>query len=319
MTGNIPAKYDYRNIDNYIKDEYSVCREERQYALFLHNILLKCKNLDGGCKNDFKGILEKCGLTTSDTIKEVFYEATFMRDFFRRDKRCTYVDEASLKDKLLNIKCTTEEHKCPYDEKGVYIESGKRFNYLLIKYALDMKGVNEAALPSSDSVLEEIISRDSKVCKDIKTGKNTNSILDLNLGGEAGRTYINDILTDMIKNETNKDVIKKIKRVERAGIMMNIKPDIAIIYERAGNVYLRFLECKFESSEDRYSDSEDDSITQTKAQMWVGEFLCGQLKVKYEKKDLEWGDSKLIYFRRKNSETQIGDNNVILLEEMILA
>lgn len=38
---------------------------------------------------------------------------------------------------------------------------------------------------------------------------------------------------------------------------------ILLSYERAGNVYLKFLECKFESSEVRYNGFKDDSITQT--------------------------------------------------------
>ena len=70
---------------NYLIDEYSICREERQYALLLNNILKAraVNNNFGGEKVD--KIIEICGLKGIE-IENVFYEATFMRDFFKKDK-----------------------------------------------------------------------------------------------------------------------------------------------------------------------------------------------------------------------------------------
>ena len=57
-----------------------ICREERQYALFLNNILLgiKAGKITG---DDRKDILSACGLEGAE-IDDVFYEAAFMRDIF---------------------------------------------------------------------------------------------------------------------------------------------------------------------------------------------------------------------------------------------
>ena len=354
MEENISKEYDaygeygYKNIDNYIKDKYSVCREERQYALFLYNILCKYgskeirEKLDGEKKTKIEEIFEACQLKNAE-VKHVFYEATFMRDFFKRDKRCAYVDKESLGNKLLNITCEVEEHKNPYEE-GVHIKSEERFNYLLLAYVLKMSEENGANSLSNvsvqkeimDSVLKAIITSDEE-----KAQKKIDSILDLNLGANTGRIRMNDIIAGMEKNEINQKVIEKIKR---AKIMMNIKPDIAVIYEIGEKVYLKFLECKFESSEGSYNvpeddkfesseggcnDPEDNSKTQTKAQEWVGKFICEQLKIETEiehdeikeKKRIEWGGAELLYFRRRKSKIKLKGTtkkvNAISLEEMI--
>ena len=79
------------SIDNYINDEYSICREERQYALYLSNILRyygkneRIKALEGDLKTFLVKIYYLCGLIKDSkeipdklVIKDVFYEATFM-------------------------------------------------------------------------------------------------------------------------------------------------------------------------------------------------------------------------------------------------
>ena len=74
-------------------EEYSICREERQYAVFLYNILRKYgkkqsrENLTGEEKNHIFEIFEACGIEADSDIEHVFYEATFMRDFFKRERR----------------------------------------------------------------------------------------------------------------------------------------------------------------------------------------------------------------------------------------
>jgi hypothetical protein len=65
------------NLNEYLLAEYPVCREERQYALFLANCL----------KNNNRVIKEKLSLNDNDVIKEVFYEATLMRDYWHCNKK----------------------------------------------------------------------------------------------------------------------------------------------------------------------------------------------------------------------------------------
>lgn len=83
------------SIRNYLTDdEFSICREERQYALFLYNVLRAESNgkylkLPDELKNKLTNIMELCGLNGM-SVKSVFYEATFMRDFFERDRRLWY-------------------------------------------------------------------------------------------------------------------------------------------------------------------------------------------------------------------------------------
>ena len=75
-------------LENYINGEYSVCREERQYALFLYNVLRRYHDLKSRKGNDdVEKIISACGIPVKAEIEYVFYEATFMRDFFERNRR----------------------------------------------------------------------------------------------------------------------------------------------------------------------------------------------------------------------------------------
>lgn len=91
MSNKIDIKKEYEcSIDNYISDEYSICREERQYALFLYNILKKHRKAD---RDKIKEIFTACGLPPLKAeIENVFYEATFMRDLFERN-RCLVLSD----------------------------------------------------------------------------------------------------------------------------------------------------------------------------------------------------------------------------------
>ena len=73
------------SIDQYISGAASICREERQYALYLNNVLMNIKGKIEGekplSKEDYE-ILTACALPKDVRIEHVFYEATFMRDIF---------------------------------------------------------------------------------------------------------------------------------------------------------------------------------------------------------------------------------------------
>ena len=84
------------SIDDYVNGDCSICREERQYALYLSNVLRyygikndeHLKKLNDDERNYLKEIFQKCGLDfEKDIIEDVFYEATFMRDIFERNRR----------------------------------------------------------------------------------------------------------------------------------------------------------------------------------------------------------------------------------------
>lgn len=73
-------------------DDCSVCREERQFALFLYQKLFDMVSMtkaeiEQKLNSDiYLKIRKACGLEDNDIIKSVYYEASFMRDFLYRDK-----------------------------------------------------------------------------------------------------------------------------------------------------------------------------------------------------------------------------------------
>lgn len=101
--GNIRTRYGC-SIEHFIQDGYSICREERQYAVFLYNILRKYCNKDRRNGNDrVMDIFHACNIPSEAEIENVFYEVTFMRDFFERNRRIILGDEdcENLKKRLL--------------------------------------------------------------------------------------------------------------------------------------------------------------------------------------------------------------------------
>lgn len=77
--------------EKYVSDKLSVCREERQYALYLSNIL-RYYNTESrrSAVPDVKKIFNACAIPPDAAIDEVFIEASFMRDYFERNRR-TYL------------------------------------------------------------------------------------------------------------------------------------------------------------------------------------------------------------------------------------
>ena len=74
--------------EKYVSDNTSVCREERQYTLYLSNILRyysteSRRNAVPGVQKIFNA----CAIPPDVTIEDVFIEASFMRDYFERNRR----------------------------------------------------------------------------------------------------------------------------------------------------------------------------------------------------------------------------------------
>lgn len=85
------------SIEHYIEGDYSICREERQYAVFLYNILCKYQNPENRT-GDISELFTVCGVPKEAIIKHVFYEASLMRDFLREtDALCWEKRRCSVK------------------------------------------------------------------------------------------------------------------------------------------------------------------------------------------------------------------------------
>lgn len=132
-------------IGNYIKDEYSICREERQYALFLYNILRFFREPERRDKAAVRAVFDACQIPADATVTDVFYEVTFMRDFFERNRRCVLggYDTNKLTDRLLNKSFSPSDYK---------IKNAKEdsFNYKLIEHVLGCPGFMDPAAYSEE-------------------------------------------------------------------------------------------------------------------------------------------------------------------------
>lgn len=288
-TKDMEEKYMYKLINNFIKNDkdenYSICREERQYALYLHNVLFKNKKkpIEKLTERDVSPILSACGFKEGDVIQEVFYEASFMRDFFWRDRWLAYSEKENLKTIFSNKSYPWEKKEKPYIEAPE-----KRFNYLLLEYVLeyvlknDRQVAKEEIRETKKILLRQIIEKDIEMpC----------GLLDLNLGRTAGQKRMKETINELRKRK-EKDMANLIDMGRKyVKVMMNIKPDIAVIYSRGEqeekNFHLRFLECKFESPE---SDYKSIGKTQTDVQDMVADFLCKKIDIRIDdsKEKIVW-------------------------------
>lgn len=125
------------SIENYIREDtdfnYSICREERQYAVFLYNILRKFHAHESRSDMIRKIITEVCRIPEKADIQHVFYEAAFMRDFFERNRRIYW--EGSAKEKLFQQSFSPSERR---------LKAENSFNYALIQYVCKSEKVSES-------------------------------------------------------------------------------------------------------------------------------------------------------------------------------
>lgn len=248
-------------IGNYIHNEYSICREERQYALFVYNILRFFREPESRNNTAAQAVFDACQIPMDAKVTDVFYEVSFMRDFFERNRRLVLGRHDT--NKLLNKSFKPADFKIKNAKKD-------SFNYKLIEYVLGGPGSMDSTM-----YLEE----------------------ERNLGRNPIRTKLSDSPKE---NGERKFIIQ---------CMMNVKPDIAVLYQQNGETYLLFLECKFETGEVSYSNEEDSDadrkincsedrdgsgkggtkpaanlkISQRKIHWMIADFLCGS----YFKGDLK--------------------------------
>lgn len=299
------------SIDNYISDEFSICREERQYALYLSNVLRyygknpknpNKKDADDNSKpcnridnEKIKNIFLACGFNKKGleniVIENVFYEATFMRDFFERNRRIHLSYPLSPKEVCKQKTFKRSSYKISNE--------GGSFNRNLLEFCWD-------SIKNPKTEKEKIDFNDNDDIEELNYGRN-----------EIPVKY------------------SSIKNLTRA--MMNSKPDLAVIYrdsERDQRKKLLFLECKFDSGEDKVSGDEGtDGYTQTAIQGYIAEFLCkyylkdkGIVISNIMKKNNGKCQSRKVQFSRKkqikpqndgNESGNIGISSLIELEREI--
>ncbi len=239
------------DIARYISGADSICREERQYALYLHNVLLgiRAGKITG---DNSEKVLGACGLEGAEIV-DVFYEATFMRDLFYCDleKHKKEKTPPEFNEKLLSSICQ---------------KAGTLFCNVL--------GLIPAQLP------EETL--------------------------ERARTYH----LGMGRGQSVLSWYPGLQIVTR--VMMNSKPDLAIVYTRKKpTLFLKFIECKYTS------DESGNEIKQTEAQAWIADFLCEALNVSIESTPV-----KLVRFLsdlnvRKEKRYKKDGGSIIKIEELI--
>lgn len=278
------------SIGNFICDEYSICREERQYAVFLYNILRKYSTLISREKkadktiSKVRKIFEACRLEDAN-IDHVFYEPTFMRDFYERNRRLRYSKTEDWESKLLNKSFTANKDAT---EEYYKIES---FNKELIRYVYKQMCEKH----TKDEKIE--IGDFEKECN---LGQNEIEFEKIKIGGKE--------LGDLEKER----IQYKIKW------MMNAQPDIAVIYHKGEDntpKLLLFIECKFLSKESSYpapayyTNGEQKNVKQRQVQWMIADFLCDYLdKTEKIKRSpvMKNKKSRLVQFVRKG-ETKIAE------------
>lgn len=151
MLSNIRCeKYDMDNkqkylMEKFVEDDESICREERQYAVFLYNILSKYKKPGLRNTEDIKKVFECCKIPENAEIEKVFYEASFMRDFF---------------------KISEDGEDCDFNDRLLkYAAEDVDVKYIGIKHNLGHKELKYKELKSSDKGLKNKNSPDFRWLK----------------------------------------------------------------------------------------------------------------------------------------------------------
>lgn len=237
-------------LSKYISDNNSICREERQYALYLYNALKAYH--DGNKNSDIVKIVEIifAGKEGADgryndslVIDNVFYEATFMRDLFEYNRRLHFIKKPKNRNKK-NDDIYKVKNPDVDEYNNVDNFQNKSFNYRLFEYL--SKEHQKDYKP--ENIIDITMNKLKALTKEYHLGQYTRFADDKNSKKENEYSIIDDMKS-----------------------MMNAKPDIAVIYHKKmeDKKYLLFLECKFESGE-----SKDGSRPQTELQYMIADFLC---------------------------------------------
>ena len=301
------------NIDNYIRSDkehkYPICREERQYALYLSNVLRyygknpNYNNSKGepinriGHNEIVKKIFRACGFNKKNDfdnldnliIENVYYEATFMRDFFERNRQTNFKkDDAEI----------TEENK------------KFSFNRRLLEYCW-IHFLQQDSIAKLEGLIAEKIKNGEM--KENNYGAQ-NEIPFLEYVEHVKKDFKNEEEFkkefDNIEIKNKEEFLRSIKLRKIVRSMMNAKPDLAVLYydyKKKGVRKLFFIECKYKSKEDNYifysidanEKIKKDKISQRAVQGYIAEFLCNSYLKDVEKSEIMKNDnneSRMIKF-----------------------
>lgn len=191
------------------------CREERQFAVFLYNIFLEEKNNTNAVTNPLINYCLDISSSQTARIKEAYFEATLMRDYFERDR--SYFNRDILEFCL-----------------GWLCYGSNIINEMLNKLAIkdinnpDKTSRNLGQQKAKKIIMEKYPGYPGKLAMAIKSGET-----DYETRQEAREKACFDI----------------------AGMMMNAVPDILVIYQlQNGSICAKALECKYLSGEGTYLD-----------------------------------------------------------------
>ena len=275
------------SFDNYINDKYSICREERQYALYLYNIIRKYKDIDSReqCVQD---VFKACELEDA-IIEYVFYEFSYMRDCFVRNRQLQLCDQSEYEERILespNINRFDKGH-----DRQLVLDREHSFNAKLLCYLLQGCGMDKG------TKIEEVNYGHNEYAENIEGQKDLDEIFGSN--------------TSCTKDDRGIEIKKLVQS------MMNAKPDLAVVYKgKDGKRYLLFIECKFESYV-----AKTNGIKQTIVQGYIADFLCNCLMRHegIETADImreNGGESLVVKFARKIKKSAEEDHTV-LIEDLI--
>lgn len=266
-------------LSKYICDNNSICREERQYALYLYNALLAYNNdklRNSAIEDIVKNIF---GADEGDNLQidNVFYEATFMRDLHEYNRRCCYLASREIAEDKGNLylykKPSIREYSRVIEQAELDCENS--FNWKLFSYLREKRKI----LYNSKALVLDEEQRKALTKERLETYfLETEKLLDFTRVKQDGEIKNDDdgkIFCEEYHLGQSKD-FKVENNIVKQDIrsMMNAKPDIAVIYHHtddANTKYLLFIECKFESAE-----SKDGIRTQTCIQYMIADFLCSK-------------------------------------------
>ncbi|MBE5871359.1 MAG: hypothetical protein E7294_08890 [Lachnospiraceae bacterium] len=264
------------DLTNYINDR--ICREERQYALFLYGLFY-----DALGQNDLpeeqNRMINACIFGVNDPagrirIDAVYYEAAFMRDYFEKDRRC--ILERNGVRSLNSLKSKTD---------GQTGFEGS-FNDCLLKYCFE----------GQDSKRAQVLKRLTE-----------KKYLFHNLGNKE----IKDLFE---QDETCRDGMRRAKKMmnSKPDLAVIYEYDDAKKHkERAvPQKYLRLLECKYHSGE-----SGDKEEKQRDIQNAIADFLCRYVArdLKMDEAHLAQGRTNhIIRFSDEDALIRIEGQTVIL-------
>jgi len=93
-----------------------------------------------------------------------------------------------------------------------------------------------------------------------------------------------------------------------AAWMMNVKPDLCVLYESVGELRFRFIECKYLSDEDRYCMG-DISFTQRQTQDLVAGFICEHFE--FEGRRMAKDETLLLDFSAEEAGSPLSISSLI--------